>query len=42
MARKTERRYYWLSAENMTAYSESCVHVEKPFEILKLQLLETD
>lgn len=42
MASKTELSYYWLSAENMTVYSESCVHVVKPFQILKLQLLETD
>ncbi len=42
MASKTELSYYWLSDENMTAYSESCVHVVKPFQILKLQLLEMD
>lgn len=42
MASKTEVSYYWLSDENMTACSESCVHVVKPFQILKLQLLETD
>ena len=41
-ASKTELSYYWLSDENMTASSESCVQVVKSFPILKLQLLETD
>lgn len=41
-ASKTELRYYWLSDENAAACSESRVHVVKPFQMLKLQLLETD
>lgn len=41
-ASKTELSYYWLSDKNMTVCSKSSVHVVKPFQMLKLQLLETD
>lgn len=42
MASQTELSYYWLSGENMTGCSKPCVHVVKPFQMLKLQLLEID
>lgn len=41
-ASKAELRYYWLSDQSAAACLESRMHVVKPFQTLKLQLLETD